>query len=70
MSMIDIVKAKARSDVKSIVLPEGDEVRTVEAASILMKEGLARKPVSMVSSESPARRGINGFTKRKGEEPC
>lgn len=42
MSMIDIVKAKARSDVKSIVLPEGDEVRTVEAASILMKEGLAR----------------------------
>ncbi len=41
MSMIDIVKAKARSDVKSIVLPEGDEVRTVEAASILKKEGLA-----------------------------
>lgn len=41
MSMIDIVKAKAGSDVKSIVLPEGDEVRTVEAASILKKEGLA-----------------------------
>ncbi|MCR4688651.1 MAG: phosphate acetyltransferase [Saccharofermentans sp.] len=42
MSMLDKVMAKARADVKSIVLPEGDEERTVEAASILNREGLAR----------------------------
>lgn len=41
MSLIDKVRAKAKSDIKRIVLPEGDEIRTVEAASILKKEGLA-----------------------------
>lgn len=41
MSMIDRIKTKAKTDIKRIVLPEGDEVRTVEAASILKKEGLA-----------------------------
>lgn len=41
MSMIEMIKAKARANVKSIVLPEGDEPRTVAAASIVKKEGLA-----------------------------
>lgn len=41
MGLIDKVRAKAKSDIKRIVLPEGDEIRTVEAASILKKEGLA-----------------------------
>lgn len=41
MGLIDKVRAKAKSDIKKIVLPEGDEIRTVEAASILKKEGLA-----------------------------
>ena len=41
MSMIEMIKAKARANVKSIVLPEGDEPRTVSAASIVKKEGLA-----------------------------
>ena len=41
MSMIEIIKAKARANVKSIVLPEGDEPRTVAAAAIVKKEGLA-----------------------------
>lgn len=41
MGLIDKVRAKAKSDIKKIVLPEGDEIRTVEAASILKKERLA-----------------------------
>ena len=41
MGLIDKVRAKAKSDIKRIVLPEGDEIRTVEAASILKKERLA-----------------------------
>lgn len=41
MGLIDKVRAKAKSDIKKIVLPEGDEIRTVEAASILKEEGLA-----------------------------
>ena len=39
--LIEKIKAKAASDVKKIVLPEGDEKRTVQAAAILRKEGLA-----------------------------
>ncbi len=39
--LIEKIRTKAASDVKRIVLPEGDEKRTVEAASILKKEGLA-----------------------------
>ena len=51
MSMIEKVKNKARSDVKKIVLPEGDEKRTVEAASILKKEGLA-EPILIGSPDA------------------
>ena len=39
--LIENIKAKASSDIKRIVLPEGDEKRTVEAASILKSEGIA-----------------------------
>ena len=41
MSVIEMIRNKARADVKRIVLPEGNEVRTVEAASILKREGMA-----------------------------
>ena len=41
MSMIEKIKAKARSNVKTIVLPEGDEIRTVEAAVKIKADGLA-----------------------------
>ena len=41
MSLIERVRAKAKSDVKRIVLPEGDEPRTVAAAEIVRREGLA-----------------------------
>jgi len=39
--LIEKIKAKASADIKRIVLPEGDEKRTVQAAAILKKEGLA-----------------------------
>ena len=41
MGLIEMIRAKAREDKKTIVLPEGDEIRTVEAAAILKAEGLA-----------------------------
>ena len=42
MSMIERVWAKARENVKRIVLPEGEEPRTVQAAAVIRREGLAR----------------------------
>ena len=41
MKLIDIVKNKAKADIKRIVLPEGEEERTVAAAAIIMNEGIA-----------------------------
>ncbi|MBQ9941906.1 MAG: phosphate acetyltransferase, partial [Christensenellaceae bacterium] len=42
MALMDAIKAKAKSDIKHIVLAEGTEPRTVEAAGIIAKEGLAK----------------------------
>ncbi|MCR4939843.1 MAG: phosphate acetyltransferase [Treponemataceae bacterium] len=41
MSMIEKIKNKAKENKKRIVLPEGDEPRTVKAAVDINKEGLA-----------------------------
>ena len=41
MSFIDGIKAKAKADIQRIVLPEGAEPRTVRAAAILKREGIA-----------------------------
>jgi phosphate acetyltransferase len=51
MSMIERVYAKAKADKKRIVLPEGDEPRTLAAAAILRREGLA-EPILLGSAES------------------
>ncbi|SMC39313.1 phosphate acetyltransferase [Oscillospiraceae bacterium] len=59
MSLIDLVKVKARADIKKIVLPEGDEPRTVKAARIIKDDSLAvpvllgnRESIEKVASES------------------
>jgi phosphate acetyltransferase len=47
---MDEIKSKARANLKRIVLPEGTEERTVKAAAIIAKEGLA-KVIMMGSPE-------------------
>ena len=41
MDLIERIREKARSGVRRIALPEGDEPRTVKAARIIVEEGLA-----------------------------
>jgi phosphate acetyltransferase len=41
MGLMDEIKRKARSSVKRVVLPEGTEERTIKAAEIIAKEGVA-----------------------------
>ena len=41
MNLVERIKQKAKADVKRIVLPEGDEPRTVAAAKIVKEEGIA-----------------------------
>ena len=40
MSFIEEIKEKAKQNLRTVVFPEGDERRTVQAAAILQKEGL------------------------------
>lgn len=42
MGFIDEIKAKAKSDLKTIVLPETEDIRTYEAAEAILKEGFAK----------------------------
>jgi phosphate acetyltransferase len=42
MSALDKIKAKAKQNVKHIVLAEGTEPRTVQASALIVKEGVAR----------------------------
>lgn len=53
MSVIDRIKEKARLHLKKIVLPEGDEPRTVVAAAIVQAEGLA-SPILLGNAEAIA----------------
>ena len=39
MGFIDEIKAKAKSNIKTIVLPETEDARTYEAAEKILKEG-------------------------------
>ncbi|RRF97928.1 MAG: phosphate acetyltransferase, partial [Coriobacteriaceae bacterium] len=39
---LDQMKKKAKGDLKTIVLPEGEDPRTIEAAKEIIKEGLAK----------------------------
>ena len=57
MNLVERIKAKARANVKRIVLPEGDEPRTVAAAKIVAGEGIA-DPILLTKEqiESPANR--------------
>lgn len=41
MALMDVIKKKAVADKKRVLLPEGEEPRTVEAASIIAKQKIA-----------------------------
>lgn len=41
MSFIETIKQRAKQDIKTIVLPEGNDTRTIKAAKIALEEGYA-----------------------------
>ena len=41
MSFIETMKKKAKKDIKTIVLPEGNDIRTLQAVEKVRKEGFA-----------------------------
>ena len=59
MAIIDTIKAKARGEVKRIVLPEGEEPRTIQAAVKIASEGLAK--VTLLGNPEETRRVAEGL---------
>ena len=49
MSYIDLMKEKARQDLKTIVLPETNDKRTLIAAAHIMQEKIAK--IIMIGNE-------------------
>lgn len=42
MAIMDQIKAKAKADIKHVLLPEGSEERTIQAARIITDDGIAK----------------------------
>ena len=42
MGFMDLIKNRAKSSIKTIVLPETEDIRTLEAADKILKEGIAK----------------------------
>ena len=42
MSFIQEIKNRAKEDIKTICLPEANDIRTLTAADIILKEGYAK----------------------------
>ena len=57
MKFIDEIKARAKQDVKTIVLPESRDKRTLSAAAQVLKEGTAK--IVMVGDEEKIRDGAH-----------
>ncbi|MGN0582445.1 MAG: phosphate acyltransferase, partial [Oscillospiraceae bacterium] len=54
MGFIDVLKEKAKSSVKTIVLPETEDMRTLEATEKILKEGIAK--VVLVGNEETVKK--------------
>ena len=59
MGFIDEIKTKAKADLKTIVLPEPEDVRTYEAAEAILKEGTAK--LVLIGSEEEVAKNKGNF---------
>lgn len=58
-AFIDTIKARAKANIKTIVLAEGEEIRNITAASIALKEGLAN--IILLGNEEKIKETANGL---------
>ena len=59
MGFIDTIKQQAKSNVKTIVLPESFEARTLKAAAQILKEGLAK--VVLIGNQGEIEKTADGL---------
>lgn len=59
MGFIDVIKERAKKDIKTIVLPESDDRRNLEAASRILAEGIAN--IVLVGNKDSIAKGAEGL---------
>lgn len=59
MGFIEDIKARAKQNMKTIVLPETSDIRTLEAASRILKEGVAK--IVLLGNEENIKTMAEGF---------
>ena len=59
MSFIESIKQRAKSNIKTIVLPESMDSRVMEAASIILKEKVAN--IIIIGTDEEIKNSSNGF---------
>ncbi len=59
MKFIEDIKPIAKQDIKTIVLPETSDIRTLEAASRILKEGVAK--IVLLGNEEKIKKTAEGF---------
>lgn len=65
MGFIDEIKAKAKADLKTIVLPETEDARTYEAAEAILREGTAN--LVLIGSEEEIAKNKGSFDISKAQ---
>lgn len=65
MSFIDGIKARAKQNKKTIVLPETGDRRTLEAANTILEEGIA--DIILIGNEEDINRGAEGLDLSKAK---
>ena len=57
MTFIEAIKEKAKNDIKTIILPESEDLRVLEGASKVLKEGFAK--IILIGDEEEVRKRAN-----------
>ena len=67
MTFIDEIKQRAKKEVKTIVLPEADDIRTIEGASMVLQEEYANIVLLGNEEEIKKKAKENGFNIQKAK---
>ena len=70
MGFIDVIKERAKKDIKTIVLPETEDMRTLEAAAQILKEGVAKLILVGNKEEVLKKAGSLDLSKAEFEDPA
>ena len=65
MTFIDEIKQRAKKEVKTIVLPEANDIRTIEGASMVLQEEYANIVLLGNEEEIKKKAKENGFNIQK-----